>query len=841
MKMAKRTLSIVLALMMALGVFSLAAVAADPADYTAVNAAISTNLPGAADRKYYTPEANALIDNVVNNLIDWDLTTDDQATVNGYVTMVTDLGLFLKSFVTAEGQTLSFDYGSGYAAYVPVYPYGAAGVNFYPFRAEQNCVFDLGFEASVAALPVGSTNTFTVTIKLNTVDLMLAGGIPFLFDQTKLEVVGNNGNNASFPVTELGTNIAVKYKYTATLNPSVSTFWPVIYRNDAAFKAQWGAVNIVVTQDTTSGLPRCVTTGGVDESILQFTFRLKAGATAGDAVIYIDPAFKRDVLNRQNALYLSRAKNADAMVVYDTLASYGTTIDVADARAVVKIVGETTITVDPANGEATYPVTGFPDAAVPAVTEPVWEGHTFTAWNPPIPATFPMESFTAVAQWDLNTYNAVFKVDGVEYTTVPTPFGAAIVPPADPTKEGYTFSGWDVIPPAMPAQNVEINGTLDINTYNAIFESDGAVYQTVPTEFGAVIQAPADPEKLGYVFEGWLPDPGTMGAGDEVFVAQWRQNVDIISVTNENVYKFGQYTEFTVLVKGSPIKIQFARANNLASTLTYWRGNNAKILSITPTMYDYGDGPMPCETWVIRVFISMSDSEWLARAKYGEDPNGPYGLYYHSFFIAAAVADAAVYDVQIDYDKFVYGNTSIITVKTGPDATKVRLTNPAGATLTYGIAYTPYVDQDGFRYWTITRRFGTLGPNSWTVTGYDIKGNANLAAAPLTFTIYLVEVPIDPGRGVIDVTLAEDRVLWNTPTDVTVTTEIDSTAVLVTRNGVVQKFTAANATFVDEAGTRVWTVPVKFGALGDCTYTVSAMFGRVTAAATKDFTVTVLY
>lgn len=840
MKMAKRTLSIVLALMMALGVFSLAAVAADPADYTAVNAAISTSIPGAADRKYYTAEANALIDNVVNNLIDWNLTTDDQATVNGYVTMVTDLGSFLKSFVTAEGQTLSFDYGSGYAAYVPVYPYGTAGVNFYPFRAEENCVFDLGFEASVAALPVGSTDTFTVTIKLNTVDLLLAGGIPFLFDQTKLEVVGNNGNNASFPVTELGTNIAAKYKYTATLNPGVSTFWPVVYRNDDAFKAQWGAVNIIVTQDTSSGLPRCVTTNGVDESFLQFTFRLKAGATAGDAVIYIDPAFKRDVLNRQNSLYLSRAKNADALVVYDTLASYGTTIDVTDARAVVQIVGETTITVDPANGDASYPVTGFPGAAVPAVAEPVWEGHTFTAWDPPIPLTFPMESFTAVAQWDLNTYNAVFKVDGVEYATVPTQYGAAIVPPADPTQEGYTFSGWDLIPPTMPAQNVEINGTLDINTYDAIFESDGAVYQTVPTEFGAVIQVPADPVKEGYVFEGWLPVPGTMGAGNEVFVAQWHQNVDIINITNENVYKFGDYTEFSVLVKGSPCRIQFAKANNLANTLTYWRDINPNILSITPTMYDYGDGPMPCETWVLRVHITMADSEWLARAKYG-DPLGPYGLWYHSLFITAAPSDAAVYDVQIDADKFVSGDTSVITVKTGPDATKVRLTNPAGATRTYGIAYTPYVDQDGFRYWIITAKFGSLGPNSWTVVAYDVKGTANPAAAPLTFTVYLVEVPIDPGRGVISVAMVDNRVLWNTATDVTVTTEIDSTAVLVTRNGVVQKFTAANATFVDEAGTRIWTLPFVFGALGDCTYTVSAMFGTVTAAATQDFTVTVLY
>ncbi|OQA64803.1 MAG: Internalin-A precursor [Firmicutes bacterium ADurb.Bin262] len=723
---------------------------------------------------------------------------------------------------------------------MPAYPYGDAGVNFYPFRAEENCVFDLGFQASVTALPVGSTDTFTVTITLNTVDLMLAGGIPFLFDQTKLEVVGNNGNNASFPVTELGSNIANKYKYTATLNPSVSTFWPLVYRNDAAFKAKWGAVNIVVTQDTTSGLPRCVTTNGLDESILQFTFRLKAGATAGEAVIYIDPAFKRDALNRQNALYLSRAKNADAMVVYDTLASYGTTVDVTDARAVVNIVGETTITIDPANGQPTSQIAGFPGAVTPQVADPVWEGHTFTGWNPPIPAHFPMTSFTAVAQWDVNSYSAVFKVDGAEYATVPTQYGAAIQAPADPVKEGYTFSGWSQIPATMPAQDVEINGSFSINTYDAIFKSDGAVYQTVPTQYGAVIQVPADPVKEGYVFEGWLPVPGTMGAGDEVFVAQWRQNVDIINVTNNNVYKFGQYTEFTVLVKGSPCKIQFASANNLANTLTYWRDINPNILSITPTMFDYGDGPMPCETWVIRVFISMSDGEWLARAKYG-DPLGPYGLWYHSIFIASAPLDAAVYDIQIDHNKFVFGATSVITIKTGPDATKVRLTNPAGATRTYGIAYSPYVDQGGFRYWTITTKFGSLGPNSWTVVAYDVKGNANPAAAPLTFTVFQTEVPIDPGRGVISVALADNRVLWNIPTNVTVTTEIDCTAVLVTRNGIVQRFTPANATYVDEAGTRVWTVPVIFGALGERTYTVSAMFGSVVAASTKDFTVTVLY
>ena len=74
MKMAKRTLSIVLALIMAFGVVSIASSAAPgPADYTAVNNAIATQLPSAANRYFYTDEAVALIDDVLNDLIDWNL------------------------------------------------------------------------------------------------------------------------------------------------------------------------------------------------------------------------------------------------------------------------------------------------------------------------------------------------------------------------------------------------------------------------------------------------------------------------------------------------------------------------------------------------------------------------------------------------------------------------------------------------------------------------------------------------------------------------------------------------------------------------------------------------
>lgn len=57
-------------------------------------------------------------------------------------------------------------------------------------------------------------------------------------------------------------------------------------------------------------------------------------------------------------------------------------------------------------------------------------------------------------------YKLTYMVDGVVYKTYDIAYGASITPEAEPTKEGYTFSGWSTIPSKMPAEDVVITGTF---------------------------------------------------------------------------------------------------------------------------------------------------------------------------------------------------------------------------------------------------------------------------------------------------------------------------------------------------------------------------------------------
>lgn len=343
MKFANKILSIVLAAIMAFGVFSISSSAVALADYTAVDNAITAELPDAANGYFYTDEAVAFIDDILTNYINWELTEIDQAIVDGYVEDIAELGVLLKKVVTdASESPLALSYGSYSFPYV--YPYGTEGLEFYPFRAEEKAVNTLALNADKTVVPmetrgIAGDQVFTVTLSIGSNALNRAAGIPVLFDKTRLEVVGvdNGGSNVSFTPAMLGSNLSSEYSFAATLNPSSSTFWPEVYRTDTAFKAEWAGINIVMTQNIGNGLPYNVLPAG-QENVLSIQFKVKSGAPAGNAVVYIDPAFTKDAENRQNKLYFERAEDANSTESYDTLATYGSTINVAAATATVEIV-----------------------------------------------------------------------------------------------------------------------------------------------------------------------------------------------------------------------------------------------------------------------------------------------------------------------------------------------------------------------------------------------------------------------------------------------------------------------------------------------------------------------
>ena len=76
----------------------------------------------------------------------------------------------------------------------------------------------------------------------------------------------------------------------------------------------------------------------------------------------------------------------------------------------------------------------------------------------------------------------------------------------------------------VDAQTAKINAAVEglkLMTYNAEFYVDNELYRTVATEVDAQIVAPEAPTKEGYTFTGWNPEVGVMGVEDVRFDAKF--------------------------------------------------------------------------------------------------------------------------------------------------------------------------------------------------------------------------------------------------------------------------------------------------------------------------------
>ena len=121
-------------------------------------------------------------------------------------------------------------------------------------------------------------------------------------------------------------------------------------------------------------------------------------------------------------------------------------------------INQYTITVKPENGKADITITQDYGTQITVPEAPTREGYTFTGWDREIPTTMPAENMTVTAQWKINRYTITFDTaGGSEIAPITQDYGTAITAPADPTREGYTFIGWDkAIPATMPAEDLTI-------------------------------------------------------------------------------------------------------------------------------------------------------------------------------------------------------------------------------------------------------------------------------------------------------------------------------------------------------------------------------------------------
>ena len=190
-------------------------------------------------------------------------------------------------------------------------------------------------------------------------------------------------------------------------------------------------------------------------------------------------------------------------------------------------INQYTVTVKPENGKADIIITqdyGTPITA-PTLTR---EGYTFKGWDKEIPETMPAENITVKAQWEINQYTITFDTNGgSEIAPITQDYGTEITAPDNPTRKGYTFKGWDKeIPKTMPAENITVKAQWEINQYTITFDTNGgSEIDSITQDYGTAITAPADPTRKGYTFRGWDKEiPETMPADNITVKAQWEIN-----------------------------------------------------------------------------------------------------------------------------------------------------------------------------------------------------------------------------------------------------------------------------------------------------------------------------
>ncbi|MBP5628946.1 MAG: InlB B-repeat-containing protein [Bacteroidaceae bacterium] len=136
------------------------------------------------------------------------------------------------------------------------------------------------------------------------------------------------------------------------------------------------------------------------------------------------------------------------------------------------------------------------------------------------------------------TYTLSYTVDGQPYKTTVVRAGTPLTAEAAPTKEGYTFSGWDAVPAVMPAENVTVNGSFIVRRFKATFMVGEDVFNEQSLDFGTRIVAPEPPVKEGYTFISWGDVAATMPAEDVSYTAQYRINQhQIIYFVDDEQYR----------------------------------------------------------------------------------------------------------------------------------------------------------------------------------------------------------------------------------------------------------------------------------------------------------------
>lgn len=266
--------------------------------------------------------------------------------------------------------------------------------------------------------------------------------------------------------------------------------------------------------------------------------------------VYLNQSSKITCLAEDNGITAFKGKT----VIGGTSSVYPSHVDWGLFYGGLDIYGNTTgVIVTYKDGDSEYAKQVLPSgtlatrpdapAATPGYTFGGWNKADGTAWD--YASDKVTDNITLYAKWAANTYTITFDTaGGSEIAPITQEYGTVITAPEAPTREGYTFIGWDKeIPTTMPTENMTVTAQWEINQYTITFDTaGGSEIAPITQDYGTAITAPADPTREGYTFIGWDKEISTtMPAENITLKARWK---DSEKPTGEIVIGTNKWQEF---------------------------------------------------------------------------------------------------------------------------------------------------------------------------------------------------------------------------------------------------------------------------------------------------------
>ena len=225
-------------------------------------------------------------------------------------------------------------------------------------------------------------------------------------------------------------------------------------------------------------------------------------------------------------------------------------------------------------------------------------------------------ALTLYPVWNTNKYTITFDTaGGSEIAPITQDYGTAITAPADPTREGYTFMGWDTeIPTTMPAENITLKARwkdIEKPTGEIIIGTNKWREFLNKLTFGLFFK---DTQEV------------TINASDNsgtVFVSYLVTNRDL-SETELGSLVYNAYDE-PFLIEPNGEYIVYAMLVDESLNITYLRSDRITLDNIRPVIGGIENGKTYCEAQTVTIDEKYIDTVTVNGTKV-TDENGGFTL-----------------------------------------------------------------------------------------------------------------------------------------------------------------------------------------------------------------------